>query len=603
MATQASRIPTLDKLGASVPPDLDARKVASVWFEAFVSHVESGSIDEALSLFVEDAYWRDILVLTWDFRTFDGATKIKQFLTDRLPAAKLHAFKLQEFVELEQPYPDLGWIVAMFSFESDIGIGSGVFHLVPTASGEWKAHTMFTNLEDLRDYPEAIGLRRSRRSKPGAQWAAERRQELEFEGNDPTVLVIGGGQNGLELAARLKFLNVPVLVVEAHNRIGDNWRKRYDKLCLHWPIWYDHMPYIPFPPTWPLYTPSLKMADWLESYAQALELNVWTSTVATQATQGPDKRWSVVVKRGDGSERTFHVNHLVFATGLGDATPNMPAIAQQERFKGTVMHSSHYKNSIGYGGKKVIVIGAGNSAHDVAADLAADNIDVTMYQRSATYVMNLDKQWKYIGGRLYSEGSPPIDVADRLANSLPHLYQENGPAQRAAKLIAEADKELRDKLQAVGFKLNLGEKDAGIHVLLKTKGGGHYFDTGASQLIIDGKIKIKNGCMIERFTETGLMFDDGSELSADVVICATGIGDTRNSIRSVCGDEIANACKPIWGLDEEGELRGSYRDLGIPGLWYAMGSLVMTRFHSKHLALQIKAIETGVFSTRYSLDD
>ncbi|KZT09319.1 FAD/NAD-binding domain-containing protein [Laetiporus sulphureus 93-53] len=602
--TQSTRLPTLDKLGASLSADVDVDKVAADWLQAFASEAKVGNVDGVLKLFLEDGYWRDYLVLTWDFRTFDGSNAIRQFLADRLAGAKLDAFTLTDFVRLEQPYPDLAWIVAIFNFESDVSVASGVVHLVPTADGSWKAHQLFTTMEDLKDFREKTGSLRSVEHVPGTKWAEKRRREAAFEDSDPAVLIIGGGHSGLELAARLKYHNVPVLVVEKTARLGDNWRSRYDTLCLHWPIWYDHMPYVPFPPTWPLYTPSLKMADWIESYAHHLELNVWTATTALQATRGPDNKWSVLVRRGDGTERVLRVNHLVFATGLGDATPNMPVIPGMDKFKGRIMHSAQYKNYQGFEGQKVVVIGAGNSVyggHDVASDLAKANIDVTIFQRSSNFVMNLDKQWKHMGGALYSENSPPTPIADLLHHSVPHLVQENGLAQRAVKKIVEGDKELIEKLEAVGFKTNLGIKDTGVLILLKTKAGGHYFETGASQMIIDGQIKLKNDSQVACFTETGLKFENGSQLEADTVVCATGVGDTRNSIRSVCGDEVADTCNPIWGLDQEGEIQGVWRDLGVPGLWYMMGPLQMARFFSKLMALQIKATEEGIFGTRYSI--
>ncbi|KAH9949722.1 hypothetical protein B0H21DRAFT_777134 [Amylocystis lapponica] len=601
MTVETNRVPTLDKLGAKVPSDLDAKKVGAAWFQAFATSVQGGDVDATLGLFVEDAFWRDILSLTWDFRTFDGASKIRQFLTDRLPATHPNAFKLGEFVRLQQPAPDLAWIIGMFEFETDVGLATGVFRLVPTASGEWKAHTLFTNLEDLKGFPEKSGALRSRRSHPGNEWLAERLRDVAFANTDPAVIIIGAGHSGLEVAARLKYLDVPALAIERNARIGDGWRNRYDSLCMHWPVWFDHMPYIPFPPTWPVYTPGLKMADWLEFYASALELNVWLSSTVLNAAPTPSGKWDVLVRRADGSERVFHVNHVVFAVGVGDAVPHVPVIPGTELYQGSTYHSTHYKNHKPFIGKKVIVVGTGNSAHDVASDLARHDIDVTMFQRGSTYVMNLDKQWKFLGGPLYSEGAPPTYVADRLYHSMPHPLQENGMAQRSTKAIAAADKELLDKLNAVGFRTHLGVKDAGILLQLKVRSGGHYFDIGGSQLIIDGKIKIKNDSQIAAYTATGLAFDNGSTLDADAIVFATGGAELKESTRAVLGD-VTDSLKPLWKLDEEGELRGVWRDLGIPGLYYMFGSLQMARFHSKHVALQIKAAEEGIMGPRYSLE-
>ncbi|KAI9573920.1 hypothetical protein HD554DRAFT_2035056 [Boletus coccyginus] len=126
-------------------------------------------------------------------------------------------------------------------------------------------------------------------------------KEREFLDEEPTiVIVVGGGKSGLDVVARLKMLGINALVVERNQRVGNNWRERYAALCLHDPVWYDHIPYLPFPPSWPVYTPALKLVDWLESYAHSLELNVWTSaTVASiqRETGDSGKRWVVQVRK------------------------------------------------------------------------------------------------------------------------------------------------------------------------------------------------------------------------------------------------------------------------------------------------------------------
>ena len=234
--TQTSPLPTLDKLGARVPPNLDAKKVVTEWFESFASYAESGNVDGVIGLLVDNAFWRDILALTWDFRTFDGASRIKKFLSDRLVSTNLKTLKLKDdFLGLQQPWPDVAWIQAMFEFETDVGIGSGIVRLVPTANEEWKGHCIFTNLEGLKGFPEKVGLYRNPAPNHG-KWAEERRREFEFKDTEPVVLIAGGGQSGLGLAARLKYLDVPTLVVETNPRIGDNWRNRYEALCLHDPV-------------------------------------------------------------------------------------------------------------------------------------------------------------------------------------------------------------------------------------------------------------------------------------------------------------------------------------------------------------------------------
>ncbi|KAJ3824616.1 hypothetical protein F5880DRAFT_1611860 [Lentinula raphanica] len=600
-----SRVPALDKLGVKELGEIDELKVAKDWFQEFSSSVTAGNIKNVISLFVDDALWRDLVSLTWDMRTFDGSSKIETFLKDRLPLVHMQNFKLREFVRLQKPFPDVAWIVGLFDFETGPGICSGVFRLVPTADGTWKAYTMFTVLESFKGHPEKIGIHRDPHARTGRQWKEKREHELAFEDSDPVVLIVGAGQSALQLAARLKYLDIPTLMIEKDARVGDVWRNRYDSLCLHFPVWFDHMPYIPFPPTWPLFTPSLKMADWMESYATTLELDIWTSSTVMEATQDNNNKWNVRVQRKDGSERVFKVNHFVFATGLGDGAPNMPDIPNLNAFKGTVIHSAQYRNASHYGGQQVVVIGAGNAGHDVASDLARAGNDVTMFQRSSTFVMDLVKGWKFVGGALYTEGGPPIEVADRLSHSMPHLLLEGGMAQRTAQAIVDDQKEHLDKLMQSGFRVNKGIKDAGLLLQLKEKSGGHYFDTGGSQLIIDGKIKIKNDSQIKSYHEEGLEFEDGSRLKADAIICATGqvflVGDMRNPIRRICGDAVADLLPSLLGVNPEGELKW-FLPFPRPGLWMMVGSLQLNRFYSKLLALEIQGIELGIIDSHYSLD-
>lgn len=227
-------LPTLDRLNATIAEDLDASKIAADWFQAFTSKVEAADVDGVLSLFLEDSFWRDILSISWDFRTFYGKPKISTFLHDRLANANLKSFRL-ESAELHRPYPDVAWIQGLFKFENSVGGGDGVFRIVPTSTGEWKAHVVYTNLQSLTGHPEKIGALRNPHPNHG-KWVQERARELEFEDIEPHVIVIGGGQGGLDVAARLKFLDVPTLVVEKQPRIGDQWRGRYEALCLHDPV-------------------------------------------------------------------------------------------------------------------------------------------------------------------------------------------------------------------------------------------------------------------------------------------------------------------------------------------------------------------------------
>ncbi|KAI0638753.1 FAD/NAD-P-binding domain-containing protein [Trametes polyzona] len=584
-------LPTLDRLGVkAVPTDVDAEKVAGLWLDSLAQHVENNNIDGVLSLFSPDAWWRDMLALTWEFRTFHGEAKIRKLLQDRLSAMKLSGFKLVS-AKLESPYPDLAWILGQFTFESEVGKCSGIFRLVPTADGRWLGFTFYTNLEDLKGFEEKVGPRRNFLPNHG-KWLDERKREREFEDSDPTVLIVGGGQSGLDVAVRMKLMGIPALVIEKNARIGDQWRYRYQALCLHDPVWYDHMPYMPFPPSWPVYTPAHKLAGWLEYYAEAMELNVWTSSTVTKADQDANGEWNVTVEKPDGSTRVFHVKHLVFAIGLGGNNPNFPTFPGREEYQGEVLHSIYHNSAKDHIGKKVLIVGACTSAHDIAADYVAHGVDVTMYQRDSTYIMTTKEGMPRVLKTWWGGNDP--DLSDRIDASMP-IYINEEISKRTTQEIAEADKELLEGLKKAGFRLNFGHEGAGFLSHTRRRGGGYYLDVGASQLVIDGKIKLKNDSKIKRYTRTGFEFEDGSKVDADVIVFATGFEGPVPIISRICGQEIAKRVKPIWGLTPEGEFQTVWRETGVPNFWIMMGNLAWCRFHSKHLALQIKGLEEGLF--------
>ena len=239
-------LPTIQNLGISPPKDIDPVKVAGEWLERFQTAVLPSpdgdiDVDKILSLFQPDAFWRDILSLTWDFRTFFGATQIKTFFQDRIAnppfadKSRLNNLKL-ETASVQKPWEDIEWIEALFTFSLGTwGNGDGVLRLVFAPEGVWKAYTVYTNLQSLTEYPEKVGALRDPLPNFG-KWEDQRQKELEFEGVEPYVVIIGGGQSGLDLGARLKFLDVPTLIIEKNPRVGDQWRNRYQALCLHDPV-------------------------------------------------------------------------------------------------------------------------------------------------------------------------------------------------------------------------------------------------------------------------------------------------------------------------------------------------------------------------------
>ncbi|KAL4076790.1 hypothetical protein V8B97DRAFT_2022069 [Scleroderma yunnanense] len=504
------------------------------------------------SMFHELGFWKDILALTWNFRTIRGSSAIKRLLDARLALTGLTALSLTEdsfrAPTLLKPMSGVVFLRLCFEFETNCGRGTAVAFLVPTPKFQWKAWSIPTCLESLKDYPEKVEPLRS--STMDHEWEGRRLREMNMADSDPTVLIIGAGHVGLQIAARLKYMSVSTLVIERHTRIGDNWRTRYNTLCLYGVV-------CKFPSTWPMYCPGSK---------------------------------TIIVHR-NGDVRRMTVRHLIFATGFGGGYPKMPNIEGKDTYYGTVLHSSQYIFPASFTGKKVVVVGAGNSAHDIAMDLYCSDADVMIIQRSSTCVISLEA---FTASLRDYNGHFPLSFADILGSAMPWPSLVALLRNSTLHIASIIDKDILSGLENVGFRTNLGMNGAGTLSLIYARGDGFYIDTGACREIINGNIKIKSGSSTRRFVSHGLELEDGTEQRCDVVIFATGCGELRDSIREICGPDIASKVGPIWGLDDEGEQQGMWRRTGQPHLWIGMGNLGRCRFHSLHLALQIKALEEGL---------
>jgi cation diffusion facilitator CzcD-associated flavoprotein CzcO len=425
-------------------------------------------------------------------------------------------------------------------------------------------------------------------SRDQVNWADRRATRREFRDADPRVVVIGAGHCGLEVAAELGEMGVPTLVIERNARVGDNWRKRYHSLVMHDPVHSNHMPYLPFPTSWPSFTPKDKIGDWFESYASLMELNVWTSTAFEGATYDDATRsWTLTVDH-DGEQRVLHPAHIVLATGIS-GRPSTPHFDGEDGFGGEILHSSGFSDAADFEGKKVVVIGASNSAHDIAHDLAEHQVDVTMVQRSSTQVAGAENMIDVLFDGLYGEG---MDVrhGDLLAGSfpLPVMFQLHRDAAFAE--IQRRDAEMIRGLTDVGYNFN----PVGVQELFHRRGGGYYIDVGAAQAIIDGRIGLRSGVGVARFTPTGVEYTDGTTDEADAVILATGYGNVREVIGDLFGPQVRERVTDIWGVGEDDEMRGVWRPTGQDGLWVMGGNMFLARQNARTLALQLVARENGL---------
>jgi cation diffusion facilitator CzcD-associated flavoprotein CzcO len=487
-------------------------------------------------------------------------------------------------------------IETIFEFDTAFGHANAVVRLVQS-DGTWRAWTLLTTLETLHGWPdgrppELSDAERYSRDFGGENWLDQRQRALAYTDREPGVVVIGGGQAGLSIAARLKALGIDTLIVDRHPRIGDNWRKRYHSLTLHNEVHVNHLPLMPFPPTFPVFIPKDKLASWFEAYVEALDLNYWTGTeLKSGSYDDAAQRWDLVLRKPDGSERTLHPRHVVFATGVS-AIPVRPSIPGLDDFKGKVLHSGDYTSGAEWKGRKAIVVGTGNSGHDVAQDLCASGADVTIVQRSPTYIVSIREAQKVYS--IYGEGLPFADC-DLLAAASPYEVMRRAYQLSTAEMRA-VDRELLAGLEKRGFRLTFGEDDTGFQMMYLRRGGGYYFNVGCSDMIVDGRIKLLQYDAIEKFEAGGVRLKDGTLREAELVVVATGYENQQETVRRYMGDAIAERIGKVWGFDEQGELANMWRPTAQPGLWFTAGSLAQCRIYSRYLALQIKAREEGLLS-------
>jgi putative flavoprotein involved in K+ transport len=592
--------------------DHTATDQVSEVLDRFGAALAAGNVAAATSLFVDDCYWRDLVTFTWNIKTMEGKPAIADMLAATLAGTKPSGWQVAEG---EVASDDGGLLTAWISFETAVARGYGLIRI--RGGLIW---TLLTSMVELKGHAEPAGSERPMgvvhgASKTRQTWKESREAEAANLGysTQPQVLIVGGGQGGIALGARLRQLGVPTIIVEKNDKPGDSWRKRYKSLCLHDPVWYDHLPYLPFPPNWPVFAPKDKLGDWLEMYTRVMELNYWTRTTCKSAKyDAKTKRWTVVVDR-EGVEVILHPTELVLATGMSGKA-NVPAFKGMEQFKGDQHHSSKHPGPDAYRGKKAVVIGSNNSAHDICAALWENDVDVTMVQRSSTHIARSDTLMDLALGGLYSEAAVKAGMttnkADMIFASLPYaiLHDFQIPVYAQMK---ERDAAFYAGLEKAGFWLDWGDDQSGLFMKYLRRGSGYYIDVGASQLIIDGKIKLKRGQLAEVVAD-GVLLADGTHLPADVIVYATGYGSMNGWAADLIGQDVADKVGKCWGLGSnttkdpgpwEGEERNMWKPTQQEALWFHGGNLHQSRHYSQFLSLQLKARMEGIAGPVYGLQE
>ncbi len=602
---------TLDRPSAAPQEPTDR---AAAWFADFEQALVARDVERAAGLFAPTSFWRDLVSFTWNLKTVENPEGVADLLRETLAATDPDHFALSEPSESAE-----GVTTAWFTFETAVGRGRGLARFVEVDGG-LRAWTFLTTLHELKGHEEPAGSRRPRGAEHGADkqrqsWAQRRQAEAESLGTttQPAVLVVGGGQGGIALGARLRQLGVPALVIDKHPRPGDQWRNRYQSLCLHDPVWYDHLPYLKFPDNWPVFAPKDKIGDWLESYVQVMEVPYWANTLATSATYHHERgEWVVEVER-EGMALTLRPQQLVLATGMS-GKPIVPDLPGQDLFAGDQHHSSAHPGPEAYAGKRCVVVGSNNSAFDICGALWEHDAQVTMVQRSSTHIVKSDSLMEHGLGDLYSERALQAGVttekADLIFASLPYriMHEFQIPAYEK---MAEQDADFYARLERAGFRHDWGDDGSGLFMKYLRRGSGYYIDVGSAELVADGRVALAHG-QVDHLTQDAVVLADGTELPADLVVYATGYGSMNGWAADLISQEVADTVGKVWGLGSqttkdpgpwEGEQRNMWKPTQQEALWFHGGNLHQSRHYSLYLALQLKARHEGLATPVYGLQE
>ncbi|KAK0120504.1 hypothetical protein ONS96_010712 [Cadophora gregata f. sp. sojae] len=552
--------------------------------------------------FPEQAYWKDQLALTWHLRTFMTPAVISAALLETKTLRGIDgSFELDGQAHFVPATPVLQFIDCKFTSRtgSPAATGNGRLLLLPTTADEqtqddksisWKIWVLSTKVDSLDICTEDVTLLQS----PG--------RVLPYAASvDTDVLIVGGGNGAISLASRLKTLGVESIMIDRNAHVGDNWALRYDCMRFHIATSFCELPYMLYDKE--LQSPHLlskdELAEQVRSYVKAFNLNFITLAEIIETIQLPDERWSVRFKTPAGIY-TINTHHLVQATGIGSQRPNMPIIKDAHIYPGIKIHSKQYKNANqlrDQGVDTVLIIGSANTAFDILEDCHNSGLKTTMIVRSPTYICPLQYVTSKLGLGAYDDG---VEAADQRFMTIPTVL-DGQLARDLFRHFASLEPDRYSDLAAAGFPVydSQDPKAALVANLLET-GGGHYIDTGATSLIAEKKVGIKANVEPTVYTATGLQFSDGSTLDANAVIWCTGYSDknARDTASEIFKTEIP--VDATWGLDEEGEIRGMWkRHLRVENFWVVGGYTSLHRWHSRTLALQIKAALEGVLPPAY----
>jgi len=556
-------------------------------------------------LFLADSYWRDLAALTWDVRQYWSRDEVVPRLLEYAKASRPTGFEVAPNRTPPRVLDDGATADFFFTFETTTGSGSALVIAVLDDEARWglRARLIATTLTGLKSHPIDPRTRRGYAPiRSGETWSQYRARVNDLSDRDPDVLVLGGGQSGVIMGARLDRLGVPYVVVDKNARPGDGWRSRYSSLALHTPTCVNDLPYVRQPETFPGFLSKDQWGNYVDGYAEMMNINWWGETEFLSGTFDENAReWTVELRQADGSTRTMHPKHIVTALGYTGTEPSVPELPGIADFSGQVMHSSKFRTGADYRGQRVMVIGSATSGHDISLDLADNDAAVFMGQRGPACVVPIDEAENFNVD--YLNPALSVEEIDQRRNSgfvYPLMLRK---AQAETERTEREYAEMFDGLRKAGMTLTIGEEKAGWIYRLHKTFSGYYLDVGASQAIIDGRIKMIQMADVDRFVSQGVRLDDGTVIELDTIVMATGYRNVQTTIARLFGPDVAEKVGPIGGVADDGEHRNMARPTRQPHLWMLFGGIMDARKMSEVLALQIVAQLDGVVPSVVRADD
>lgn len=549
----------------------------------------------------DNAIWRDQLALTGTLRTFFRPRLLSKTWSAFSSKHKPGHFKVTDGASRIARFgPESSWVEARFEFRIEgprPSNCSGTIGLVPSKDGVWKLWLLCTLLERPDGFPDVDELR----PPQGLEANSGNRNDSEVQSTGVAVpayvdcAVIGGGVGGLTMAGRLQSLGLSYVVIEKHSDIGDTWIKdRYESVKLHTSKPYNQLPGSPpsFLEDDPYHLPGSKVAEGFRRFAKTFGIKVLTSTLLESASWDEESDGWILSMRRDDETLTMRARHVVIAVGNMGVAPQVPQYANRDLFNGDVLHGIQWKNAQPWAGKRGVVIGSGNTAHDVIADMANANFEsITMIQRSKTFLLPVPT-FAGLVDPVYNEDTP-LALSDRILMSYP-LPIQRLVAMNGIAMMADQQKDYFDRVEATDFKIERYGDLWGSCIY--DREGGHFFDLGSSELIVNGTVKVRSGpdALPVAYTETGVELGDGSTLDADLIVFATGYSNNiLSTAKRFFGEDVGSSLREFWQCDEEGELRGAWRYTGHPRIWYTGHGYAHARFYSRFVAMHIKSEVDG----------